>query len=146
MIMTPKLAANILRLMGWGFILFGIVFVTIAFAGYDGFARNLVPIFDWSGGVPNEGLTREARWFAAIMSGLSAGFGAFYAFLVAPLLILPHAKAREIAKKGGLLAALIWFVIDSTGSVGAGVPSNVILNFIFLLGISIPLLMVKFTD
>lgn len=144
--MTPKLAANMLRLMGWGFILFGIVFVTIAFAEYDGFARNLVPIFDWSGGVPNEGLTREARWFAAIMSGLSAGFGAFYAFLVAPLLTLGHAQSRQIAKRGGLIAALIWFIVDSTGSFAAGVPSNVFMNIIFLIGLSAPLLMVRFTD
>jgi len=144
--MTPKLAANLLRLMGWGFIIFGIVFVTIAFAGYDGFARNLVPIFDWSGGVPNEGLTREARWFAAIMSGLSAGFGAFYAFLVAPLLNVSNAQARQIAKRGGLIAVFIWFVVDSMGSVGAGVNSNVVMNTIFLLGLAIPLLMVKFPD
>lgn len=144
--MTPKLAANLLRLMGWGFIIFGIVFVTIAFAGYDDFARNLVPIFDWSGGVPNEGLTREARWFAAIMSGLSAGFGAFYAFLVAPLLNVSNAQARQIAKRGGLIAVFIWFVVDSMGSVGAGVNSNVVMNTIFLLGLAIPLLMVKFPD
>jgi len=144
--MTPKLAANLLRLMGWGFILFGIVFVTIAFAGYDGFARSLVPLFDWAGGVPGEGLTREARWFAAIMSGLSAGLGAFYAFLVAPLLTVNHVQARQIAKRGGLIAALIWFVVDSAGSFGAGVPSNVVMNTIFLIGLALPLLMVKFTD
>jgi len=144
--MTPKLAANCLRLMGWGFIIFGTVFVTIAFAGYDSFARSLVPIFDWSGGVPNEGLTREARWFAAIMSGLSAGFGAFYVFLVAPLLTVTHAQARQIAKRGGLIAAFIWFVVDSAGSLGAGVPSNVVMNIIFLIGLALPLFMVKFTD
>jgi len=144
--MTPKLAANLLRFMGWGFILFGIVFVTIAFAGYDGFARSLVPIFDWTGGVPGEGLTREARWFAAIMSGLSAGLGAFYAFLVAPLLTADNKETRQTAKRGGLIAIFIWFIVDSTGSLGAGVPSNVAMNFIFLLGITVPLFMVKFPD
>ena len=144
--MTPKLAANLLRLMGWGFIIFGIIFVTIAFAGYDGFARNLVPIFDWSGGVPDEGLTREARWFAAIMSGLSAGLGTFYAFLVAPLLTVNNAEARLIAKKGGLLAAFIWFAVDNTGSFGAGVTSNIAMNTIFLIGLALPLVMVKFPD
>ena len=144
--MTPKLAANMLRLMGWGFILFGIVFVTIAFAGHDGFARNLVPIFDWSGGSPNEGLTREARWFAAIMSGLSSGFGAFYVFLVAPLLNVSNAQARQISKRAGLIAALLWYVVDSTGSFAAGVPSNVAMNTVFLIGLTAPLLMVKFPD
>ena len=144
--MTPKLAANMLRLMGWGFIVFGIVFVTISFAGYDSFARSLVPIFDWSGDIPNEGLTREARWFAAIMSGLSAGFGTFYAFLIAPLLNVDNMQSQQIAKRGGLIAAFIWFVVDSTGSIAAGVPSNVVMNTIFLIGLTLPLLMVKFTD
>ncbi|MEP3890668.1 MAG: hypothetical protein ABJN69_09375 [Hellea sp.] len=144
--MTPKLAANILRLMGWGFIIFGVIFVTIAFAGIDGFARSLVPIFDWTGGVPDIGLTREARWFAAIMSGLSAGLGAFYAFLVAPLLNVSHSQTRQIAKRGGLIAAVIWFVVDSTGSFGAGVSSNIVMNFVFLIGLAAPLLMVKFPE
>ena len=144
--MTPKLAANMLRLMGWGFILFGIVFVTIAFAGYNGLARNLVPIFDWSGGVPTEGLTREARWFAAIMSGLSAGFGAFWVFLIAPLLASNHALSQQLAKRSGLIAVGIWYVIDSAGSLGAGVPSNVATNTLFLMGFLIPLLRVKLPD
>jgi len=146
MIMTPKLAANMLRFMGWGFILFGIIFVTIAFAEFDGFARNMAPIFDWTGGIPDEGLTREARWFAAIMSGLSAGFGAFYVFLVAPLLTLENARARQIARRGGLIAGFIWYFIDSTGSLGAGVPSNVATNTLFLIGLTLPLFMVKFSD
>jgi len=144
--MTPKLAVNFLRIMGWGFIIFGLIFVTITFAGYDGFAHTLANIFDWTGGPHDERLTRDARWFAAIMSGLSAGFGAFYAFLVVPLLTLNHRPSRQIAKRGGLIAAFTWFIIDSTGSLAAGVPSNVAMNLIFLLGLTLPLLMVKFTD
>ncbi len=144
--MTPKLAANMIRLMGWGFIAFGIVFVTIAFAGIDGFARNLVPIFDWTGGVPGTGLTREARWFAAIMSGLSAGFGAFWVFLVVPLLTSNHEPSRQLARRGGLIAVGIWYGIDSAGSLGADVPSNVAMNTLFLMGFLIPLLRVKLPD
>lgn len=144
--MTPKLAANLIRLMGWGFIAFGTVFVTIAFSGIDGLARSLVPIFDWTGGVPNAGLTREAHWFAAIMSGLSAGFGAFWVFLVAPLLTSSHGPSRHLAKRAGLIPVLIWYVIDSAGSFAAGVPSNVAMNTLFLIGFLIPLLMVKFLD
>lgn len=144
--MKPQLAANLIRLMGWGFIIFGIIFVTIAFVEIDEFSRSLVPIFDWSGGIPNEGLTREARWFAAIMSGLSAGYGAFWVVLVAPLLTSQHAPSRQLAKRGGLIAVIIWYVVDSTGSFAAGVPSNVAMNTVFLIGFLIPLLGVKFPD
>ena len=131
--MTPTLAATLLRLIGWGFIAFGFVFVTIAFTGYDGFAHTLANLFDWTGGPHTEDLTRDARWFAAIMSGLSAGFGAHYVFLVAPMLSVPNVQAQSLAKRGGLIAAFLWFGIDSMGSLASGVPSNVAMNIIFLI-------------
>ena len=81
-----------------------------------------------------------------ICSGLSAGFGALYVFLVAPLLYLPDSTVRRLAKRGGLIAAFIWFVIDNIGSLAAGVPSNVAMNTVFLLAIAGPLIMVKFPD
>jgi len=144
--MTPKFAANQLRIMGWGFIVFGLIFVTISFSDHGGFAHKLAPIFDWTGGRHNEVLTRDARWFNAIMSGLSTGFGAFYVFVIAPILTTKDVAARKIAKRGGLIAVLIWFIVDSAGSLGAGVPSNVATNSIFFILIFIPLLMVKFAD
>lgn len=144
--MTPKRAATSISLMGWGFIIFGVVFVTISFAGYDGFAHKLTNIFDWTGGPHTEELTRDARWFAAIMSGLSAGFGALYVFVVSPLLLLPNVKAKQIAKRGGLIGVITWFVVDSLGSFGAGVPSNVAMNTVFLLALSMPLIMMKIDE
>lgn len=144
--MRPKLVANQLRIMGWGFIIFGLIFVTISFSEHGGFAHKLAPIFDWTGGGHDELLTRDARWFNAIMSGLSAGFGAFYVFVIAPLLTTKDATARQIAKRGGLIAALIWFIVDSAGSLGAGVPSNVATNSLFLILIAVPLWSVKFRD
>lgn len=144
--MTPKLAATLLRLTGWGFILFCAAFVTIAFSGYDGFAHWIADMFDWTGPPHDEVLTRDARWFGAIWSGLGAGFGALYIFVVAPLLEQPNIAAAQTARRGGLIAALIWFIVDSAGSFAAGVPSNVAMNFIFLLLIIIPLLTVKFSD
>jgi len=84
--MTPKRAAILISLMGWGFIIFGVVFVTIAFPAFDSFAKVLSYLFDWTGQTTSDSLSRSARWFAAIMSGMSAGLGAFFVFIVAPLL------------------------------------------------------------
>ena len=39
---------------------------------------------------------------------------------------------------------MIWFVVDSLGSYAAGVPSNVVMNFIFTVLIATPLVLVKF--
>ena len=141
--MTPKHAATLIGLMGWGFILFGFVFVTIAFPALDKFAQTLSQLFDWTGLTASDPLTRSARWFAAIMSGLSAGFGAFYVFLVAPLLLHRDQDVVQLARRGGLIAVCLWFVIDSTGSVAAGVPSNVAMNVLFLAAYALPLIFVK---
>ena len=129
--------------MGWGFIIFGVVFVTIAFPAFDSFAKALSHLFDWTGQTTSDPLSRSGRWFAAIMSGLSAGFGAFFVFIVAPLLSHNDNEVFRTVKRGGLLAAGIWFVVDSTGSVAAGVPSNVVMNCIFLATFAVPLLLVK---
>lgn len=144
--MKPALAALLIKLMGWGFIIFGVVFVSIAFAGYDGFAHWLAMFFDWTGHPHGDLLTRDARWFAAIMSGLSTGFGAVFTFVIAPLLTVPNRTAQNIAKRGGLISAFLWYIVDSTGSLAAGVPSNVAMNTLFLLAFIVPLLTVKFTD
>ena len=141
--MTPKRAGILISLMGWGFIIFGVVFVTIAFPAFDSFAKALSHLFDWTGQTTSDPLSRSARWFAAIMSGLSAGFGAFFVFIVAPLLSHNDNEVFRTVKRGGLLAAGIWFVVDSTGSVAAGVPSNVVMNCIFLATFAVPLLLVK---
>ncbi len=143
--MRPKVAANLLRLTGWGFIIFCIVFVTIAFEGYDGIAHQIADLFDWTGATHDEVLSRDARWFGAIWSGLGAGFGAIYAFLVAPLLTLPNRDAQQIAKRGGMIGAMVWFVVDNVGSYAAGVPSNIAMNFLFLILIATPLLLVDFS-
>ena len=141
--MTPKRAGIFISLMGWGFIIFGVVFVTIAFPALDGFAKAISPLFDWTGLTASDSLTRSARWFAAIMSGLSSGFGAFFAFVVAPLLSHKDDEVFRTVKRGGLIAAGLWFVVDSTGSVAAGVPSNVVMNCIFFVTFALPLLLVK---
>jgi len=79
-----------------------------------------------------ESFSRDAQWFGAIWSGLGAGFGALYVFVVAPLLTAPHREAQTTAKRGGLIAAAIWFIVDSA-----------VLNFLFLLCIAVPLLLVN---
>lgn len=141
--MKPKTAANLLKFIGWGFILFGIAFVSLAFAGYDGPAQKLLILFDWQTLSHDQVMTRNARWWAGILSGLSAGFGALYVFVVAPLLTAGHAPSARIARRGGLIAVCIWMVIDSAGSYAAGVPSNVVMNALFFAMIAGPLWAVR---
>ena len=141
--MTPKLATTLIRLMGWGFIIFGFAYVTIAFPALDGFAQALSQVFDWTGIAASDPLTRSARWYAAIMSGFSAGFGAFFVFVVAPLLTHQDKDVVQLVKRGGLIALGLWYIIDSAGSLAAGVPTNVAMNTLFLAGFALPLILAK---
>jgi len=78
------------------------------------------------------------------MSGLSAGFGALDVFLIAPMLTIPNITANNIAKRGGLIEAFTWFIVDCIGSFGAGVPSNVATNLLFLFALTLPLFQIEF--
>lgn len=141
--MTPQTASHFIKFLGWAFILFGGLFVTLSFAGFDGFAQKLLVLFDWQTNNFDEPMTRNARWWAGVLSGLSAGFGGLYVFVVAPLLTVSDATARNIARRGGLIAACLWMVIDSTGSYASGVGSNVIMNALFFAMIIGPLWLMK---
>ena len=141
--MTPKRAGILISFMGWGFIIFGVVFVTIAFPAFDSFAKALSHLFDWTGQTTSDPLSRSARWFAAIMSGMSAGLGAFFVFIVAPLLSHKDDEVLRTVKRGALIAAGLWYIIDNIGSVAAGVPSNVVPNTLFMAAFTVPLLLVK---
>ena len=141
--MTPQTASNLLKFIGWGFIIFGVFFVTLSFAGYDALAQKLLVLFDWQTNSFSEPMTRNARWWAGILSGLSAGFGGLYVFVVAPLLTAGHDPSARIARRGGLIAACLWMIIDSTGSYASGVTSNVVMNAVFFVMITGPLWLMK---
>lgn len=141
--MTPNTAARIVGLTGWGLMIFGVPFVSIAFAGYDSFAHASIDFLDLSR-THTETLTRDARLFGAVFAGLITGFGALYAFGIAPLLKVRNIEANRIARRAGIIAAIVWFVVDSTGSIASGVWSNAMFNVIYLLLLVVPLAMVEF--
>lgn len=81
----------------------------------------------------------ETRLLAAIVGGLTAGVGA------AIYLIARHvyAKDPDLGRKIILSFVLVWFVVDSLGSVLSGAPFNVVLNFSLLILMILPLVWVK---
>lgn len=143
--MTPNTAARIVGFTGWGFIIFGVPFVAISFTGYDSFAHASIDFLDISQ-THTEVLTRDARLFGAVFAGLITGFGALYAFGIAPLLKITNREANNIAKRAGIIAAIAWFIVDSAGSIASGVWSNAMFNVIYLLLLVVPLALVKFEN
>ena len=143
--MTPKTSANILSLMGWGFVGFGLIWQTTAYASIDAPGRLLLDFIDWpiDGSLPTP--SDEARWMGGIGSGLTVGIGLMVALIIAPLIKRGDPDVGGIVRKGGLIAFLAWLIVDSAASIAAGFPSNAFFNFMFFLGVTIPLWHVKFT-
>ena len=75
----------------------------------------------------------ETRLLAAIVGGLTAGLGA--AILMIALHVYP--LYAEVGRKVILTFLLIWFVVDSAGSVLSGAAFNALLNLV-LLGAMLP--------
>lgn len=142
--MTPQKCAMKLTLVGYGFIIFALIWVLTAFPAFDGPGRLLIDLLDWPlDGLPAEP-SSEARWMGAIGAGLTCGMGFMFTHIFAPILRMNDPQSGKIVKKGALLGVFAWYIVDGAGSISAGVASNVAFNTIFLLLIVVPLFMMKF--
>lgn len=141
--MAPKLSSQLIALNGYGFVVFGLIWSTAAYAGMDAPGRTLVDLLDWplngDPSLPSE----EARWLGAIGAGLCLALGLMFARIVAPLIAINDMVVSQIARKGSLLALVVWLISDSAGSIVSGVPSNAVFNFIFFMLLAVPLFLVK---
>lgn len=77
----------------------------------------------------------EARVLNAVCGGMLAGWGAMMYWLANG----PISRGDQSAKRAFTISVLIWFTIDSAGSLAAGWPGNVALNCVFLIALLGPL-------
>lgn len=74
------------------------------------------------------GFGRDARALSAVLGGVMVGWGALMLTLtLGPLAAEPRVLARTL-----VVGVVGWYVVDSTGSLVAGIPGNVVLNTVFL--------------
>ena len=126
--MTETKAANTIRATSIVLIITGLVFASGAFAPIEGASRFMHDLIDYPVDGSIDTFTREARWFSAIGGGVVVGMSVLFFTVIAPLIEAGH---RDI-HRGVIVSMLAWFVIDSTGSIAAGVPANVIVNITLL--------------
>jgi hypothetical protein len=141
--MTPQTCSTLLKLSGWGFTLFGLIWVSSAFASFDAPGRMLTDLLDWPFDGKPETVSREFRWLSAIGAGLTAGIGLMFVTIIAPLIKHDDTNVRAMVKRGVLISFTAWYVIDSAGSIASGVPSNAVFNTLFYAMVAIPLWLVK---
>ncbi len=137
--MTHAKAASILRIVSAGFLLTALIFASGAFAPIDGLSVWMHDMLDWPLNGSIEEYTREARWFSAIGGGVFAALCVLFLLVIVPLIERGDVEAR----RGVIISMFVWFVIDSAGSIAAGVPANAAFNVVFLVMVLGPILMVN---
>ncbi|MCY6379455.1 hypothetical protein [Hoeflea prorocentri] len=114
---------------------FGLISLPGAHPSTSGLAHIMMDLAFWPLDASPSGDPPQARLLWAIGSGIIAGWGVMIWMVTSRVYARDPALGRPII----LTAVITWFVIDSTGSVLAGAPMNVLYNCGFLLLFVIPL-------
>lgn len=115
---------------------FGFLVALAALPATAGLTVFLADIILWPFDGAQSFAATETRLMSAIGGGVMVGWG------VLLWLISAHGFQADpvFARKVILASVTAWFLVDSTGSVLAGTPMNVLFNVPFLLAFVVPLL------
>jgi hypothetical protein len=108
---------------------FGPIFSLATVANMDEPARWTLDLLAW----PIDGLQIYSEEAMRFLSALTGGFLLGWGIMIFCLRQWVYDVAPEQTRRAVLVGLLVWFVLDSTGSVSAGTPSNVIFNVIVLM-------------
>jgi hypothetical protein len=92
-------------------------------------ARFTLDLLSW----PVDGATTYDSPDTRFLSALTGGFLFGWGVMVWCLSVWVYDKAPEAVRKTVLVGVMSWFVLDSSGSIASGNPSNVFFNIIVLL-------------
>lgn len=92
-------------------------------------ARLTLDILSW----PLDGLQTYASPDIRFLSALTGGFLLGWGVMIWCLSTWVYDLAPEAVRRAVLAGILSWFVLDSSGSIASGTPSNALFNVFFLL-------------
>jgi len=78
-------------------------------------------------------------WMSSIGAGLLMALGVIFLGIIAPAVDQGNRRAVQTT----IIAMLLWFVIDSAGSIAAGFTANAVINLITLVPILLPMVLIK---
>ena len=134
--MSPSAAAAMMRIVSAIFFFAALIFASGAFPGFDGLSIYMHDLLDFPIDGATGPYTKEARWFSAIGGGVFASLCLLLFMIVAPAI----ERGDKAIIRATLISLGVWFVIDSAGSIAAGVPANAAFNVSFLVLLLAPLL------
>lgn len=108
---------------------FGPIFSLATQSGSDELARWTLDLLAW----PIDGTQIYSEGAMRFLSALTGGFLLGWGVMILGLRHWVYDVAPEQTRRAVVAGLVAWFVLDSTGSVSVGVPSNVFFNIIVLL-------------
>lgn len=120
-------------------ILFGLYSILWGLAPFESLnlpARLILDVSDWPFDKTSAVLDKNTMWLSSIGAGLLLAISIILGGIVAPA--IKH-KDKHIIRIA-ILAMVAWYLVDSIGSIAAGVSSNVVFNTFYLLLVLIPLI------
>lgn len=137
--MSLNTRAKFLMIVSITFFIYSILWALAPYPEVNLPARFIVDIADWPVDSLSSPLDRNTEWLSAISAGLLASISIFLGGIVVPALKRHDISIIRTTK----IAMITWYIIDSAGSIAAGVSSNVFFNTIYLVLVLIPLVCIN---
>lgn len=96
--------------------------------------NNINPMFHINGNL-NPGTLQFQSWIYGVLGATLSSWGILLAFIF----YYPFKEKQKWSWNSILIGVSVWFVLDTTISIYFNVYLNAIANFIFFLGITVPL-------
>ncbi len=138
--MTPQNSAKFMRIVSYLLIALSLTWGLAPFESINLPALVLLDVLDWPFGDAPSVLDKATMWLSAVGAGLLLGLSIFFLGIVAPAIERGDKQIIKVAT----WAISMWFVVDSAGSIAAGVTSNAVFNTFYLMAILYPMLAVKY--
>lgn len=135
-------AAKLTRIVAIVLILYSLVWATAPYVSIDPPARFLLDVLAWPLGDGRPVWDENILWMSSIGAGLLMALGVIFLGIIAPAVDQGNRRAVQTT----IIAMLLWFVIDSAGSIVAGFTANAVFNLITLVPILLPLVLIKWED
>ena len=133
--MSLNTRANFLMVVSIIFAIYSLLWGLAPFVGFNLPARLILDFSDWPIDSLSTPLDKNTMWLSAIGAGLLGAVSIFLGRIVVPAL----KQGNRPIIRATILAMIFWYVIDSVGSIAAGVSSNVFFNSIYLALVLTPL-------
>lgn len=134
--MTTETSAKFMMIVAITFLIYSLLWALAPYPSINLPARLILDIADWPVDDFREPLDRNTRWLSAIGAGVLAAISVFLGGVVVPAI----KRSDSSVIRTTIFAMGLWYIIDSAGSIAAGVASNVLFNSVYLALVLIPLI------